>query len=110
MIGMRVTHQDDVHITQPGICAAGNCRAGVIKDSDAGGVFKQQGSIEEAKLARALPQRCDLDVLAVGYRAPSVRTRAKTIEITHLLFIVLSSRCPTDCVSAIIFFLSHNAI
>jgi hypothetical protein len=55
VIDMRMTHENGVHVSQPGIAAAGDCIAGIVKNPDAGGVFKQQGSVEEAKLSRALP-------------------------------------------------------
>jgi hypothetical protein len=51
---MRVGYENDVHLTEPRICAAGNGVARIVQNSDAGRVFEQQGSIEKAKLVRAL--------------------------------------------------------
>jgi hypothetical protein len=68
MIGVRVGYQDHVHVPEPRIGGTGDCVAGIVKNSDPGGVFEKQGSIEGAKLTRALPERCDPDVLSVSQR------------------------------------------
>jgi hypothetical protein len=67
MIDMRVTQQNNVYFPESGVCAASYGVPGIVKDPDPGRIFKEQSAVEGAKLARALPDGSDLDVLGVGH-------------------------------------------
>jgi hypothetical protein len=55
MIAMGVTEQNDVHIAKPRITATCHRPAGIVEDSNSGGIFKQQGAVVWAQFAGVGP-------------------------------------------------------